>query len=96
MIGLEYEDFITALKDNHEIEFTYQNKHYVIQPEQRDNSYYLVIWSTGGSPFCIAETRLSGNGDITDDVITDLLSQKCFYNLAFLDIKDQVTIETVY
>ena len=96
MTGLNMQDFKEALKGNHEIEFLYKDKEFVNQPEKRGESAYLVIWQSGNNAICIAERLLPGDGQISDEDIDFLLSQRCFAGQSFSDVERDIVISLVY
>ena len=96
MTGLNMQEFKTALKGSHEIEFIYNGKDFVIQPELRGVSVYLVIWQSGDHAACIAETTIDDKGHITDEDIDSLLVQKCFDGRSLLDVEQDIIVSMVY
>lgn len=96
MTGLNMQEFKEALKGNREIEFMYNGNGFVIQPELRGASVYLVIWQTGDNAACIAEKKIANNGQITDEDIDFLLNQKCFGGRSFLDVEQNMVVSLVY
>ena len=71
MTGLNMQEFKTALKGSHEIEFIYNGKDFVIQPELRGVSVYLVIWQSGDNAACIAETKIDDKGQLIKPVVKE-------------------------
>lgn len=98
MIGVTMEELYELVSHNHEAEFEYRDKTYVLQPEvDDDDNAYLVIWDcTPDNAKCIAKHETSIEGDIPEEIITSVLSEKCFDGKSFLEIEKDITVTVIY
>ena len=94
MTGATIEELFEDLKENHEFVFDALGLEYVIQPEVRNGSLFLVInpWIEGVG--CIAEQPIQS--EITDADIDALLKQKCLNGASFMDLLDEIKIIKEY
>lgn len=68
-----------------------------MQAEVNDNKTYLVIWDcTPEAAKCIAKHEIYVEGDIPQEVIDAVLSEKCFNGKSFLEIEKDVTVTVIY
>ena len=98
MTGITFDELIDYLMNNHEIEFTYNNSTYIIQPEASDDTHWLTIYTaekdTGNQ--CIAKLETPSNLTYAKDIISTLLSINCFNGKSFMEIEKEVHISTIY
>lgn len=97
MIGIEMNELKELVSYNHDAEFEYNGTTYVLQPEVNDGIEYLVIWDcTPNATKCIARKEIKTRGDIPQDVIDAVLSEKCFNGKSFYEIEKDVTVTVIY
>ena len=97
MNGIEMNELYELVSHCHEAEFEYNGTTYVLQPEVNDGIEYLVIWDcTTNAAKCIARKEIKTRGDIPQDVIDDVLSEKCFNGKSFYEIEKDVTVTVIY
>lgn len=91
MKGITKEELYNDLKENHEAEFIYKNKVYVIQPEVDGGKEYLSIYY--GKKFIRVELL---NKKIDDECINNLFNTKFVDGKCFNDIEEDVEVTVVY
>ena len=94
MIGITFEELYDYLSSNHEIEFSYHGVLYSIEPAS-DDGIRFVIWRCDDHAEIICSSKESQEKTV-NDAIENLLSQKCFDGESFLDIEDDVIVDTVF
>lgn len=96
MKGIAQKDLIELLVQGHEAEFSYNNKHYIIQPEYEysDGCDYMTVWSLDTSPHCIMKVKIPQT--MTNDFITAYLSKPCFGTKSFLDVSDDINVTNIF
>ena len=64
MTGITFDELIDYLMNNHEIEFTYKNRIYIIQPEVSDDTHLLTIYTAEKDTdnHCIAKLETPSKG----------------------------------
>lgn len=99
MQGITMNEMCELISHYHDAEFEYNGTTYVLQAEVNDNKTYLIIWDcTPEAAKCIAkhEIYVEGDGDIPQEVIDAVLSEKCFNGKSFLEIEKDVTVTVIY
>lgn len=96
MNGIKMDELYELISHCHEAEFEYDGITYVLQPEVNENKEYLVIWDcTPNTEKCIAKHEIKAEGDIPQEVIDDVLSERCFNGKSFLDIEKDITVTVI-
>lgn len=97
MNGIEITELRKLVSHFHDVEFEYKGATYVLQPEVRGGRTYLVIWDcTPNAAKCIAEQEIDSEGDIPQEAIQSILSQKCFGGKSFLEIEQDITVTVIF
>ena len=93
MKGINIKNFVESLEHNHELEFKYDDKDYVIQPIEENDKFYLVIYSCDSmnDNYLVCEEN-SHNYLIEKEVIDKVLKSKCFNGKSFFEIYDDIEI----
>lgn len=82
---------------SHEAEFEYNGITYVLQPEVDNDKAYLVIWDlTPDNAKCIAKREIPMKGNTPNNIIDEVLSEKCFNGKSFLEIEKDVTVTVIF
>ena len=85
------------ISHSHEAEFEYNGTTYVLQPEVDGDKEYLVIWDcTPNAEKCIVKQEIATDGDIPQEVIDAVLTQKCFNGKSFLEVEQDITVTVIY
>lgn len=97
MIGITMEELYELISHNHDAEFEFGCKTYVLQTEIDSDKEYLVIWDcTPDNAQCIAKCEIASEGDIPRESIDNVLSVKCFDGKSFLEIEKKITVTVIY
>ena len=97
MNGIELNELYELVSHCHEAEFEYDGTTYVLQPEVNEGNAYLVIWDcTPDAAKCIAKCEITMNGDIPQDAIVAVLSEKCFDGKSFFEIQQDITVTVIH
>lgn len=97
MSGITMSELYEMISHHHDAEFDYNGTTYVLQPEINNEKKYLVIWDcTPDKEKCIAQNEINVNGDIPEDIIDAVLSEKCFNGKSFLEIENHITVTVIY
>ena len=97
MQGITMNEMCELISHYHDAEFEYNGTTYVLQAEVNDNKTYLVIWDcTPEAAKCIAKHEIYVEGDIPQEDIDAVLSEKCFNGKSFLEIEKDVTVTVIY
>lgn len=97
MNGIQMNELYDLISHCHEAEFEYNGTTYVLQPEVNDSKPYLVIWDcTPDVAKCIAKQEIGVDGDIPQEVIDAVLSEKCFDGKSFVEIEQEITVTVIY
>ncbi len=91
MIGTTLEELKDKLLHGHEAEFTYDGCEYSIESEMEEGESVIKIWKYNAEPRCITKAIVRNEKDLEK-----LLNEKCFQNKTFLEIEDQITVETIF
>ena len=91
MIGTTLEELMDKLLHGHEAEFTYDGCEYSIESELEEGESVIKIWKCDAEPRCITKAAVRNEKDLEN-----LLSEKSFQNKSFLEIEDQITVETLF
>lgn len=92
-MNFELKDLYDELLNNHEEEFVYNKKTYMLQPEVKGEKEYLVIYSLDGEYLVKEEIK---NGVIDKSLIDKILSIKCFDGKSFVDVKNSIEITSTF
>ena len=92
-MNFELKDLYDELMNNHEEEFIYNNKTYILQPEVKGKKEYLVIYSLDGEYLAKEEIK---NGVIDKSLIDKILNTKCFDGKSFIEIKNNIEITSTF
>ena len=92
-MNFELKDLYDELLNNHEEEFVYNKKTYILQPEVKGKKEYLVIYSLDGE-YLVKEEIM--NGVIDKPLIDKVLNIKCFDGKSFIDAKDSIELTTTF
>ena len=96
MIGVKMDELRELISHSHEAEFEYNGTTYVLQPEISEGKAWLVIWDISANGKCICKHEIPEKGDIPQEIIDKVLSEKCFCGQSFLDIEKDVTVTVIY
>lgn len=97
MQGISMKELCALISHNHEAEFVYNGTTFVLQPEVNDDKTDLVIWDcTLDAAKCIAKCKITVDGDIPQEIIDAVLSEKCFDGKTFLEIEQEITVTVIY
>lgn len=97
MIGIKLDELIELVSYNHEAKFEYDGKTYVLQPEvDEDGNAFWVIWDCSPDGICICKHRIPQDGDIPQECIDTVLSEKCFNGKSFLEIEKDITVTVIH
>ena len=92
-MNFELKELYDELLNNHEEEFVYNKKTYVLQPEVKGKKEYLVIYSLDGE--YLAKEEIT-NGVIDKQLIDRILNIKCFDGKSFIEVKDIIEITSTF
>ena len=92
-MNFELKELYDELLNNHEEEFVYNKKTYVLQPEVKGKKEYLVIYSLDRD--CFAKEEIT-NGVIDKQLIDRILNIKCFDGKSFIEVKDNIEITSTF
>ena len=92
-MNFELKELYDELLNNHEEEFVYNKKTYILQPEVKGKKEYLVIYSLDGEYLVKEEIR---NGVIDKSLIDKVLNIKCFDGKSFIEVKYDVEIISTF
>lgn len=95
MTGITFNELYDYLSGNHEIEFTYQNTTYVLQPEVCKGKSYIVIWTYPPNAKCVFRREIPKDGEIPKRFIDDALNAKCLEGKSFLEVEKDIHVEAV-
>ena len=96
MIGTNMEELKQYLKSNREIEFSYQNSVYTIEPGGITSNTRFSIWkskSNADTADCICEYTAPSGMIGEDELINDFLNTKCFNGKSIFEIEDEITVD---
>lgn len=99
MIGTNMEELKQYLKSNREIEFSYQNSVYTIEPGGITSNTRFSIWKSKtdtDTADCICEYTVPSGMISEDDIINDFLNTKCFEGKSFVEIETAVTFDVIF
>ncbi len=97
MQGISMNELCELISHNHEAEFEYNGTTFVLQPEVNDDKTYLVIWDcTPDAAKCIAKCEITVDGDIPQEIIDAVLSEKCFDGKSFLEIENDIIVTVIF
>lgn len=97
MNGIKMNELYELVSHYHEAEFEYNGTTYMLQPEVNDGKVYLVIWDcTPNAAKCIAKHQIETDGDIPQNIIDSILSEKCFDGKSFFEIEKNITVTVIY
>lgn len=96
MTGVTMEELRELISWEHDAEFTWEGRTYVLQPENRESGRFLVIWIFSPETRYLCSYPIPKRGDIPPDVIDRVLNEKCFDGKSFMEIKDGVTVDYIY
>ena len=97
MQGISINELYELISHYHNAEFEYNGTTFVLQPEVNDDKTYLVIWDcTPDAAKCIAKHEIGVEGDIPQNVIDAVLSEKCFNGKSFLEFENDITVSVIY
>lgn len=91
MTGTTLQELTDKLLHGHEAEFTYNGQEYSIEPELRDGTSVIKIWKCSAEPQCIAEATVQNETDLEV-----LFKTKCFLQKSFLEIENQIIVESIF
>ncbi len=99
--GTTLEELYELITYNHEAEFIYKEKEYVLQPEVKDGKSYLIICESPESfdnpkYLCRKETPGLDFDKIPKEIIDAVFSEKCFDGKSFLEIEKDVTVTCIF
>ena len=92
-MNFELKELYDELLNNHEEEFVYNKKNYILQPEVKGKKEYLVIYSLDGEYLVKEEIK---NGVIDKTLIDKILNTKCFDGKSFIEVKDDIEIISTF
>ena len=99
MIGTNMEELKQYLKSNREIEFSYQNSVYTIEPGGITANTRFSIWKsktdTDTADWICEYTAPSGMIS-EEDIINNFLNTKCFEGKSFVEIETAVTVDVIF
>ena len=95
MTGITFDELYDFIEHNHEIEFTYSKEEYTIEPVGNMDTVVFEIWKYGDNPKRICEVSAATDCEIRL-VIEQLLNQRCFNGRSFMEIEQEITIDTIY
>ncbi|MDO5014586.1 MAG: hypothetical protein Q4E28_01335 [Clostridia bacterium] len=90
------DELVDLISHSHEAEFEYSGTTYVLQPEISEGKAWLVIWDISENGKCICKYEIPEEGDIPQEIIQKVLSEKCFNGQSFLDIEKDITVTVIY
>jgi hypothetical protein len=90
------EELKELISYGHETEFTYDGKSYVLQPVGKNEEAYLVIWDCSPEGQCICKYTIPEHGNIPQNIIEDVLNDKCFDGKSFYEIEAAITVDTIF
>lgn len=96
MTGVTMDELRELVNWEHDAEFTWEDKTYVLQPEYNEAGRFLVIWIIEPEARCICSYPVPEKGDIPLDVIDQVLNENCFEGKSFMEIEDGVTVDYIY
>ena len=97
MKGINIKEFRETLEHNHELEFKYNERTYVIQSIEEDKKYWLVAYlcdnaSNGDNlEYLVKEESFLRYG-VEKDVVDKVLNAKCFEGKSFFEIYQDIEI----
>ena len=98
MIGTNMEELKQYLKSNREIEFSYQNSVYTIEPGGITSNTRFSMWKSKtdtDTADCICEYTVPSGMISEEDIINDFLNTKCFEGKSFVEIETTVTVDVI-
>ena len=95
MTGINFAELYDFIEHNHEIEFTYRQEEYTIEPAGDRDSVIFDIWKYGEKSARICRVSKDADSEIRF-TIDRLLNQKCFYGKSFMEIEQEVTVDTIF
>ena len=95
MRGIDIKEFVDSLEHNHELEFEYNGKKYIIQPIVEDGYAWLIAYLFDGSGKCdyLAKEEVPLESLIPKKVIDKVLNTKCFEGKSFFEIYNDIQIK---
>ncbi len=99
MIGTNMEELKQYLKSNREIEFSYQNSIYTIEPGGITANTRFSIWKSKtdtDTADCICEYTAPSGMISEEDIINDFLNTKCFEGKSFVEIETAITVDVIF
>ena len=96
MSGITMKQLCDYISQGHEVEFTYNNEKYVIQPEVTNGKSYLVIWNCEEDGVCICRYSIPNHETISQDLIDLVLNEKCFDGKSFYEIESEITVDNIF
>jgi hypothetical protein len=96
MMGIQMDELRALISTGHEVEFTFKDNLYIMQPEIYEGRAYLAIWDCTGEGVCIYRHSTPAEGEIPQDVIDNVFNEKCFSGKTFKEIEGEVTVKNIY
>ena len=93
MKGITIYELYDFLLYNHEIEFSYNDTLFSMEPHFDGSNSYFAIWNCTDGGKCIGKTLRSGFKD--NEAIEQLLNIKCFEGKTFMEIENDV-VDVIY
>ena len=95
MRGINIKNFVEGLEHSEELEFEYNGKQYIIQPEVNTEGRWFVIYMTDDffkTSICIAREKKPDKDGVPKEVIDKVLNTKCFEGKSFFEIYNDIQI----
>lgn len=91
MLGIELSELIDLLSRNHEVEFTWKDMGFVIQPAND----HLVLYRFSPSICDICKVSLEGNDLVGENAVMQILNEKCLGGHSFLELQHEIHVDVV-
>lgn len=97
MQGISMNELCELISHNHEAEFEYNGTTFVLlrqgcNPKLQDRSYHHLPLAAK----CIAKCEITVDGDIPQEIIDAVLSEKCFDGKSFLEIENDIIVTVIF
>lgn len=95
MRGVTFDELYEWISHSHEVEFTWNNTAYVLQPEVKDGISYLVIWDCAPNGECLCRHIIPDHGDIPKADIDAVLNKPCFSGKSFVEVERDIVVDAI-
>ena len=91
-MGFELDELIDLLSRNHEAEFTWKDKVFMIQPV--DNN--LVMYRFSPDLCYLSKIPCDSPGLVGKNAVMQILNEKCLDGRSFIELQNEIFVDVIY